>query len=118
MCNPGDEEAVAGAVDIHRRGRPPLDDDTLVGAYWTDLRLHQDRPATTEATYTSHLGTFREYLAEQYPDMTLPDVQAVHVKAYLLALAARGIAPATRSATLFVAALLLRVPAFRGPGRR
>ncbi len=76
-------------------------DDTLVGASRTDLRLRQDRSATTEATYTSHLGTFRTYLADQFPDLTLPDVQAVHVKAHLLALAARGIAPATRSSALF-----------------
>jgi site-specific recombinase XerD len=76
-------------------------DDTLVGAHGTDLRLHRYRSATTEATYTSHLGTFRTYLADQFPDLTLPDVHAVHVKAYLLALAARGIAPATRSSALF-----------------
>ena len=78
-----------------------LDDDTLVAAYRTDLRLHQERSATTEATYTSHIGTFRAHLADQYPELTLPEVQPIHVKAYLLALAARGIAPATRSSTLY-----------------
>ena len=101
MSNPGDNKAVANVVNIHRPERPPLDDDTLVGAYRTDLRLHQERSATTEATYTSHLGMFRAYLADKYPGLTLPGVQTVHVKAYLLAEAARGIAPATRSAALF-----------------
>ena len=45
-----------------------LDDDTLVGAYRTDLCLHQDRSATTIATYVHHLGAFRRWLADHYPD--------------------------------------------------
>ncbi len=54
-----------------------------------------------QTTYTSHLGTFRRHRADQYPDLTLLAVQAVHVKAYMLALAARDIAPAIRSSALF-----------------
>jgi len=52
-------------------------------------------------TYAFHLAAFRDNLADRYPDLTLPNVQPVHVKAYLLALSARGIAPATRSSALF-----------------
>jgi len=72
-----------------------------VGAYRTDLCLHQDRSATTITTYVQHLGAFRRWLADEYPDTALPEVQGMHVKPFLLAEAARGIAPATRNSALF-----------------
>ena len=74
-----------------------LDDDTLVAAYRTDLRLHQDRSATTKSTYMSHIELIPRHLADQYPNLTLPVVQPVHVKAHPLALAARAIAPTARA---------------------
>ena len=73
-----------------------------MGAYRTDLCLHQDPSVTTIATYGHHIGVFRLWLADHYPDTALPEVQGIHVKAYLLSEAGRGIAPATRSSTLFV----------------
>ena len=72
-----------------------------MGAYRTDLCLHQDRSAKTITTYVQHLAAFRRWLADEYPDTSLPEIQGAHVKAYLLAEAARGIAPATRSLALF-----------------
>ena len=45
-----------------------------MGAYRTDLCLHQDRSATTITTYVQHLEAFRLWLADQYPDMSLPEV--------------------------------------------
>ena len=86
---------------IRRRQNAGLDDDTLVGAYKTDMRLHQDRSENTTITYESHLGTFRRWLEGAHPDVPLPDVLAYHVKAFLLAQAARGIAPGTRSTILW-----------------
>jgi len=52
-------------------------------------------------TYVQHLGAFRRWLADQYPDTALPEVQGVHIKAYMLAEAGRGIAPATWNSALF-----------------
>jgi integrase/recombinase XerD len=102
MTSARDDKVEAAAIlNIRREELPVLDDDTLLGSYRTDLRLRQDRSATTEVTYTFHLEAFRGYLAAAHPDMTLSEVQTVHVKAYLLAEAARGIAPATRSSALF-----------------
>ena len=102
--NPG-LTPLPGPVPISRLVLPDqnslLEDDTLVGAYRTDLCLHQDRSATTIATYGRHLAAFRRWLADEYPDTSLPEVRGVHVKAYLLAEAGRGIAPATRSSALF-----------------
>ncbi len=60
-----------------------------------------DRSATTITTYGQHLGTFRRWLGDEYPDTVLPEVQGMDVKAFLLAEAARGIAPASRSSALF-----------------
>lgn len=94
-----------GPVPIRGLGIPDqsslLDDETLVSAYRTDLCLHQDRSARTVTTYVQHLAAFRRWLADGHPNLALPEVQGVHVKAYLLAEAARGIAPATRSSALF-----------------
>jgi site-specific recombinase XerD len=102
MTSARDRKVEAAAiVNIRRDELPALEDDTLVGAYRTDLRLHQDRSATTEVTYTFHLGAFRGYLADKHPDLALPDVQSVHVRAFLHAEAARGIAPTTRASALF-----------------
>ncbi len=102
--NPG-LTPVPGPVPISRLVLPDqaslLDDDTLVGAYRTDLCLHQDRSTTTITTYAQHLGAFRRWLADHYPDTALPEVQGMHVKGYLLAEAGRGIASATRSSALF-----------------
>ena len=102
--NPG-LTPLPGPIPISRLVVPDqsslLDDDTLVGAYRTDLCLHQDRSATTITTYVQHLGAFRRWLADHYADTALPEVQGMHVKAYLLAEAGRGIAPATRSSALF-----------------
>ena len=91
-----------------------LDDDTLVGAYRTDLCLHQDRSATTITTYVQHLGAFRRWLVDHYPDTALPEVQGVHVKAFLLAEAGSGHRPRHPVLSPLRAALLLRVSALRG----
>ncbi|MGD0255200.1 MAG: tyrosine-type recombinase/integrase [Acidimicrobiales bacterium] len=88
-------------VDINRRERPVLDDASLLTAYETHLRLHENRSETTTTTYRAHLRAFSRYIASEYPKLSLPEVQAVHVKTFLLAEAARGIEPATRAAALW-----------------
>ena len=102
--NPG-RTPLPSPVPIRGLGRGDesslLDDDTLVAAYRTDLCLHQDRSPRTVTTYGQALTAFRRWLAGVYPDLALPEVQGMHVKAYLLAEAARGIAPITRSSALF-----------------
>ena len=91
--------------DVVEAGSPckstSLDDDPLAGAYRTDLCLHQDRSATTSTTHVQHLGAFRRWLADHHPDTALPKVQGVHIKAFLMAEAGRGIASATPSSALF-----------------
>ncbi len=102
MARPHDPRAEGPAIiDIRRPDRPDLDDDTLVGAYRTDLRLHQDRSPTTCVTYDQNLEAFRRWLTNEHPYVSLPDVQGAHIKAFVLAEAARGIAPSTRSTVLF-----------------
>ena len=91
----------AAKIEVRRREQPRLDDDTLVGAYQSDLHLNQDCSAATVRTYGQHLEAFRRWITDQYPSTSLPDVQAAHVKTFLLGEAARGIAPTTRSTALF-----------------
>jgi site-specific recombinase XerD len=78
-----------------------VDETALLLAYESHLRLLEDRQKATVDTYTSHVKGFCRWLAETHPSVMLSDVTKVQVRAFFLHEASRGIAPITRSSTLF-----------------
>ena len=64
-------------------------------------QLLENRPKTTADTYRSHLKGFLRYMAIDYPSVTLSEVTKLHVRAWFLHEANRGIEPITRSNDLF-----------------
>jgi site-specific recombinase XerD len=84
-------------TDIDRRQHPTVDEPTLLAAFDTHLRLTLGRSERTAQTYGVHVRTFCRYLEEHHRGVTLLDAKTMHVKAFLLHQAARGLAPASRA---------------------
>jgi site-specific recombinase XerD len=83
-----------------RSGQGEIDDAALLAAFETHLRLTENRSEATVYTYRTHTRSFRRYLSAHHPEVTLLDVEARHVRAYLLEEAARGLSPMTRATAL------------------
>lgn len=81
--------------------QPLVPDASLVSAWLTDLRLHRGRTEATVSTYETHLTSFSAWLSVEHPGICLSEVGRLHVKAFLLDRAARGLAPVTRATGLY-----------------
>ena len=77
------------------------DGAALLAAYDAHLQLLENRPKTTAGTYRSHVKGFLRYLATAHPSVALSEVTKLHIRAWFLHEANRGIAPVTRSTKLF-----------------
>jgi site-specific recombinase XerD len=73
------------------------DEATLVAAFDTHLRLTLGRSERTAQTYGHHVCSFRRYLEEHHRDVSLFDAKTMHIKAFLLHQASRGLTPASRA---------------------
>jgi len=73
----------------------------LLEAYEPHLALLESRTKATVDTYLVHIRAFCRWLATEHPSVPLADVTKLHVRAFLLHEATRGIAPITRSTALF-----------------
>jgi len=77
------------------------DEAALLEAYEPHLRLLESRTKATVDTYLVHIRAFCRCLATEHPLVPLADVTKLHIRAWLLNEATRGIAPITRSNALF-----------------
>jgi site-specific recombinase XerC len=103
--NPG-LSPLPGPVPISRLvlpdHNPLLDDATLVGTFGLiPVSTRTARPPLSPPTVSTS-GPFVAGWVTSTPTRRCPRCKGMHVKAFLLAEAARGIAPATRSSALFV----------------
>jgi site-specific recombinase XerD len=86
---------------MSRLGSEASDEAALLDAYDAHLQLLENRPKTTADTYRSHVKGFLRYLATAHPSVPLDEVTKLHIRAWLLREANRGIAPVTRSNDVF-----------------
>src|ERR1039458_10314180 len=82
-----------GPVPMSRLGSEASDEAALLDAYDAHLQLLENRPKTTADTYRSHVKGFLRYLATAHPTVALDEVTNLHIRAWLLREANRGIAP-------------------------
>ena len=80
---------------------PITDEATLLEAYQVHLLLLEGRSESTVNTYTSHIKAFLRWLSATDPPVMLDEVSKLHIRAFLLHEANRGLARTTRSTTLF-----------------
>src|ERR1035438_1932495 len=81
-----------GPVPMSCLGGEIVDEATLLDAYDAHLQLLENRPKTTADTYRSHVKGFLRYLATAHPSVPLDEVTKLHIRAWLLREANRGIA--------------------------
>src|ERR1039457_6610041 len=103
------QEDVEGPRLVLARGRvrtSPLgcevgDEAALLEAYAPHLRLLESRTKATVDTYLVHIRAFCRWLATEHASVPLAEVTKLHIRAWLLHEATRGIAPIPPSNALF-----------------
>jgi site-specific recombinase XerD len=81
--------------------KPATNNDDVLAAFASHLRLMENRTPQTVGTYTAHARTFSRYLGEVHCGLSLTEVESQHIHLFLLHEGERGLSQGTRTIAYF-----------------